>query len=52
MWGKRGWERKLVLIRVSIVKHHNQKLLGEERAYFSLYFQHSGKSVHKLKAGT
>lgn len=39
VWGKRGWERKLVLVGVSIVKHHNQKLLREEKIYFSLYFQ-------------
>ena len=43
-------------VSTAVMKHHDQKQLGEERAYFSLHvlmaIQHEGKPGQELKEGT
>lgn len=44
----------LVGIFIAVIKHYEQKQVGEERLYFILWliFCHLGKSGHKLKVET
>lgn len=43
----------LVKVFVTVIKHHDQKQLGEERSYFTLQLvvHHPGKSERELKVG-